>query len=98
MLHRKDIGKCFWTEALGVAIQVEYMVPSSSIPASVMLHELLYGTKSNLSYLRFSGSECWYKSAGVSLSKLDNRGKEDIMIGSARRFCGHKLWDLVGIL
>jgi transposase InsO family protein len=93
MLKHVNCEEVWCAEAVSTACYIKNHVTTSGIPNNITRHEIWYGRKPNISYLRIFGSRCWYVIPKTQTRKLDDRSCEAMMVGYSTPQKGYKLWD-----
>jgi hypothetical protein len=80
LLKSKELPGKFWGEAVATAVFLQNRAPTKAVRGKTP-YEALYGTKTDVNYLKIFGCLGYVKKVGVHLTKLADKSSVMIFIG-----------------
>ena len=88
MLEEKSLPKFYWAEAVRTTVYIQ-----NRIGDKVSVHELYFGTKTNLRHLRVFGSIAYVHVPKEKRRKLDAKAEKCILLGYSVEQKGYKCYN-----
>ncbi|EOY27496.1 Uncharacterized protein TCM_029332 [Theobroma cacao] len=93
LLYDKNLPNCFWAEAANVAVSLLNVLPTTANKTKSP-HEMWFGVKPSVAYLRVFGCICYSKIPDARRIKLDRKSQVTIYLGYSETSKGYRVYNV----